>query len=256
MTYFYDPTQHPDHIFLVGAGGTGAHIARHLARICYDKRERGQKIPTVTIIDPDIIELGNCGRQIYGPSETGSVKSQTVAKRLNSALGLEIRAIAEPFDARKHIANQRYEPVLLIGAVDNAAARRELASVERAIYLDAGNHYDSGNVILGTNTTRKPSAYDHRYTDLPTAAVVHPELLIDELDTPAVNLSCAELTERGDQHLFINDLIATVAANYLYKLLYRLPISTWITYVSSDPMALNSIEITPENIDYYWQKAR
>src|SRR5579859_2007503 len=140
--------QHIDNVVLVGAGGTGAQWARSLCRIIYDLKRRGKHAPKLRIVDPDKIEMKNCGRQLYLESEIGQSKAHVLARRFSFSLGLEIESFAEEFDADKH-ANSGS---LVCGAVDNHLARRELARCEGLCWIDAGNHSDSGQVIVGSSS--------------------------------------------------------------------------------------------------------
>lgn len=63
--------------------------------------------------------------------------------------------------------------------------------------------------------------------------------------------SCAERVAQGFQHLLINDLMATAAAHYTYKLLYHEPITTHITFLDGECLAMRSQPITPDNLRFY-----
>ena len=75
---------------------------------------------------------------------------------------------------------------------------------------------------------------DGKYPYLPKEGLLFPALLEPEppAERPLRNArrSCAELVAAGDQHLLVNDWIATVDRHYVYKLLHRQPI---VTFASS-----------------------
>ena len=251
----YNPRTNITSIILVGAGGTGSQIARHVARMLYDRKQRNQTVPHFTIIDMDIVEHSNCGRQLFVEANIGQNKATTLARRFNLALGLTIEAIPEPYDAAVHV-NHTYG-TLLIGAVDNHLARRELAHTPGAIWLDCGNSHSSAQVILGSvssngsisNQYRPNSDGDFNY--LPNAAMVYPDLLQPEPPTDTSGLSCDQLAELGTQKLLVNDLAALCASSYIYKLLHREPLQTWISFASLDGPTIRSIPVSAETIAEY-----
>jgi PRTRC genetic system ThiF family protein len=257
----FEPPYLPHHILLVGAGGTGAQWARSIARCLWDMRERGQQAPSLTVVDPDFVEMKNVGRQLFAPGDVGLPKAEAVARRLNYALGLDIRWKVESFSAALLTRS-----TLLCGAVDNHEARLAIhqslrgTSHHRHLYIDAGNHPTSGQVVIG-NTTDPAQLSITTYTGgklgryprtgyLPVAGLLFPALLEPE-EAPAPSdlwspLSCAEALEAGAQHLLINDLIATVAASYTLKLLNRQPIETFLSYVDIDGPTVRSVEISAD----------
>jgi hypothetical protein len=140
----------------------------------------------------------------------------------------------------------------------NHLGRRELAKVE-GIWLDAGNHFDSGQVCIGNSADRETllrhiNGDQGKYRYLPSPALLFPQLLEPE-PQPVLQptLSCADLVARGEQHLLINDLVACVVAGYIYKLLNRQPITTFVSYVSVDGLAVRSLPICRDELMSYLQ---
>jgi len=155
---------------------------------------------------------------------------------------------------------------LLIGAVDNEAARRELAKVEGALWLDNGNHTQSGQIILGNVgdlevMMRHIDGKDGIYTHLPNAALLFPQLLEPEpmpesaLENQDTGLSCAELIAVGEQGLFVNDLIASIAAQYLWRILYRQPIHTFASFVDGETLSVRSLSPCRDELLPYLEKS-
>jgi PRTRC genetic system ThiF family protein len=251
----FDPFMHLQTVTVVGLGGTGSQVARSLARMIYDMRRARLHTPSVVLIDPDVVEEKNVGRQMFAAGDIGQNKSRVLARRFNQALGLEIEAIDQPLDARQHIERHGN---LVIGSVDNHLARRELAKVE-GIWLDAGNHFDSGQVCIGNSTDRDTlmrhiNGDQGKYRYLPSPALLFPQLLDPEPQTtPQPALSCADLVARGEQHLLINDLVACVIAGYVYKLLHRQPVTTFVSYVSVDGLSVRSLPICRDELLPYLQ---
>ncbi len=255
----FDPHGNFREIVLVGLGGTGSALARHVARIVFDMRERNLHAPEIVrFVDPDVVEQKNVGRQMFSFSCIGKPKAELLARRFNRALGLKIQWHNEPFDVEKHLS--REWSTILLGAVDNHLARRALSQAD-AVWVDCGNHNgNSGQVVIGNTSNverlKKPHSGDYgnrkdtsKWSYLPNAALLFPELLEPEPEATRPDLSCADLMLASQQMILINDLVANIAAQYLYRLLHRLPISTFATFVDGDTLNMRSLPICREEID-------
>ncbi len=246
---FFNFHQQISEIVLVGCGGTGAVWARCIARIVWDLLRRRQHVPVIRFVDPDRVELKNVGRQMFVPQEIGQFKAEVLARRFNLALGLPIAWYNEPFDAEKHTA--RYGTVVC-GAVDNHLARTELAKVH-GLWIEAGNHLAGGQVTIGNSGDRKQilrAIRNNDYALLPNAALLFPQLLAEEAspEAPLPAASCAALVDSGDQQLLVNDFMASIAAEYTFKVLNRLPIRTFLTHLDLDVLAMRSIRVCREEL--------
>jgi PRTRC genetic system ThiF family protein len=148
------PATETFHLYLIGTGGTGSHLALALARLAWHARHFNKTVH-LTFVDPDVVEEKNVGRQLFCPAEIGYSKAETLAMRFNAAFGLDIEAIPTtllpstfdpagsypPHDGYRHQS-------LIIGAVDNHIARRAIAATataHRAWWLDMGNEQFSGH---------------------------------------------------------------------------------------------------------------
>lgn len=251
----FDPYLYLRDITLVGCGGTGSLVARAIARLLYDMKQRRLSIPHVRFIDFDVVETRNCGRQLFQPQEIGQFKSAVLARRYNLAFGLDIACITEPVNAAKHF--ERYRSSIVIDALDNHAARQELVQITNAVFLSCGNHHSHGQVVIGNSHDREQvlralECEGATLSYLPTAYTLFPQLLEPEATPQPDTRSCAELAATGEQHLFINETIATVAAVYLYKLLHRQPITSFISFVGIAEMpVVRSVPISPDNLRAY-----
>ncbi|NUQ05096.1 MAG: ThiF family adenylyltransferase [Anaerolineae bacterium] len=252
----FDPNLYIKTVTIVGLGGTGAQIARSAARILYDMKARRMHTPQLVLIDPDSVEMKNVGRQLYTAGDVGQPKAHVLMRRFNCALGLNAVGIAEPLNAEKHF--ERQGGVIVIGAVDNHLARQELSRVKGALWIDCGNTYDTAQVVCGNVSDRDLmlrhlEGKDGKYAYLPNAALVFPQLLEPEpaAPQPTPPVSCAALVEEGSQHLLVNDWVAVVAAQYLYKLMHRSPITSFLSYISSDGIGIRSIPITKDELSAY-----
>ena len=245
-------------IAIVGAGGTGSQIIRSVARMVYDMKQRGLQHPSIRLIDPDTVEQKNVGRQMFTPSDIGQYKVAVLGRRFNLQLGLNMSWHTEHFDHERHISGYRHSP-LIIGCVDNHEARRSIAEADQ-LWIDCGNHFDSGQVIVGNTSVLsdvraiQPTQYDAKtkpyMRKLPNAGLIFPDLLEPEAE-PQPEISCADLTHRGDQHLLINDTIANVAATYIHALLHRQPITTFATFVNLNPYQIKGEPITASALSRY-----
>jgi len=253
MSGIFDPNLYIKTITIVGVGGTGANVARIVGRIVYDMQRNRRHTPEIVLIDPDRVEEKNVGRQLFAPCDIGQYKAEVVGKRLNYALGLATHWIPDAVDAKRHF--DRYGSNIVISCVDNHLARREIHKID-GIHLSSGNHKDSGQVIL--SNTDDPDLVK-RYWDeekvryLPKEGLLFPALLEPEHrpEPPPQNLSCAELVASGEQDLLINDWMATIIGQYLYKLLHQQPITSFMTFINVDSMAVRSVPICREELEVY-----
>lgn len=115
-----------------------------------------------------------------------------------------------------------------------------------------GESLNAGQVVIG-NTSDHETAMRYidgqkrRYAPLPPqcrAAVpgaAEPEP--DAKPQPEPERSCAELVATREQDLLINDWMATITSQYIYKLLHRQPITSFVSYVGTDGMSVRSVPI-------------
>lgn len=255
MTGIFDPNTYIKTVTIVGVGGTGTSTARIVARIIYDMQRARKHAPQIILIDPDVVEEKNIGRQaLFAPSDIGKFKAEVVGRRLNFALGLDIAWIPEAVDAVRHF--DRYGGNLVISCVDNYEARQEIHRIN-GILIGSGNHDDSGQVCVGNCDDphlirRFMDGRDGKYPYLPKEGLLFPELLQPETpdERPMPGVSCAELIEEGSQHLLVNDMMATVVGQYVYRLLHRQPIHSFLTYVSiGDMPASRSLPVCREELE-------
>ncbi len=247
-------------IFLIGAGGTGSHLAWALARLAVHARDQGLELQ-LTFIDHDTIEPKNIGRQCFHPQQLDQNKATALAWQLNATYGLNIAAIPQLFTANSPSKWQldlrtHQDQALFIGAVDNHVARQALATAvtqhPRLWWLDCGNAQASGQLLLG-NTT------DFQDTDLndlglcrtlPAPHIQAPELIQPERDEQP--LSCTDLTRREEQSLFVNQMTATIAAQYVTQFTLHRELTTFATHFTLTPPITTSQLITKSNLKPYF----
>ncbi len=267
MNLHFDAGQDIREIVVVGLGGTGSQWARSICRMVYDMRARRLQTPHIRFIDPDKVEMKNVGRQMFTVADVGQYKAEVLAKRFNAALGLGIVWHNEPFNTAC-LGGSSWGKVIC-GAVDNHEARKAIAGA-KALWIDAGNHFDSGQVIIGNaytlddvvkGFTVQPSREkleklsEHGITTkLPAASLIFPQLLQPE-PAKAPQQSCADLVQFGEQHILVNEWVANVASTYIYKLLHRQPIESFMTYIDVAGMNVRSKAINREDIMSYFEVA-
>ncbi len=271
---------HTLRLYLVGCGGTGSWLAPHIVRLARFLREAKSTNVQVTFIDPDTVEPKNVFRQNFSSAEIGAPKAETLALRLGPAWGIEVRVLTRCFN-QKMVELEYGDLGVLIGCVDNAAARQTIADaldhgphgwgggwsnddslpLPHLFWLDCGNGQNTGQVLLGSTSNFKMlrSAFPHFpeatfCIQLPAPHLQHPDLL--EPRPNEVNAtkgqrapSCAQLVFTGDQSPSINAMVANLAANYLWRM-FTDPkgLTTFASYCNLETLGARSRFITPQGV--------
>ena len=217
-------TDRPVKIVMLGAGGTGAHIAPNLYRLLYSLDRPAR----VIVADGDSVEQKNLVRQHFSPAELGMNKARAVAERYAGAFQMEAEYVPDfiedaarltelvtPAVFRRSGQNEKIlETVALIGAVDNNRSRRLCHEVfmdsRNLIYVDSGNGEFSGQVVCGVRRGGR--------TMLPPVGVLYPDVL-EESDKFPSELSCAEASVSAPQAITANLTAATVVVDMIYNIL-------------------------------------
>jgi hypothetical protein len=216
-------TKAPVKIVMLGAGGTGAHIAPHLYRLLYSLKRHTR----VIIADGDAAEEKNLVRQNFSFADIGVNKAKAIAERYASAFGMEaeyipdfiedadiLRALVAPEELRNPDTGRlTYETVILIGAVDNNKSRKlchEVFITSRdLVYIDSGNGEYTGQIVCGVRrggrTLQKP------------IGVLYPDVL-EPTDKYPSELSCAEAAISAPQTITANVTAASIVTGILYNI--------------------------------------
>jgi len=218
----------PVKIIMLGAGGTGGHIAPHLYRLLHTL-ERPTK---VLICDGDLVEDKNLVRQNFISADLGRNKAQVLAERYASAFGLEVSYIPEFIEDEEQLAalvkpdrfnvghyTDRQEEGLsiLIGCVDNNRSRQlchqVFKSADNLIYIDSGNGEFGGQVVCGIRRSKR--------TYYKPIGEVYPDVLdtAEGADKFPTELSCAEAAVSAPQSIVANIMACTAVVSYLYNIL-------------------------------------
>lgn len=222
----------PVKIVMLGAGGTGGHIAPHLYRLAY---ALGQRKCRFLIVDGDLVEKKNLVRQNFIEADLGENKARILAERYSAVFGLEAEYIPTYIEDEEQLKKLvtpcvwemgRYyseckwhtktltELVILIGAVDNNKSRslchRVFYQMENLVYIDSGNGEYTGQVVCGVRRSGK--------TYYPPIGVVYPDVL-EDTDKFPTELSCAEASVSAPQSMAANITAATAVVDMIYNIL-------------------------------------
>ena len=220
------PLDIPVQILMLGAGGTGGHIAPHLYRLLHalDRPVR------VIIADGDLVEEKNLVRQNFIASDLGRNKAQVLAERYASAFGMEAQYIPAFVESEERLTElvqlgryhqagpysyQKFDGLsILIGAVDNNRSRqlchRLFQKSDVLIYIDSGNGEYTGQVVCGIRC--KGETYYKPVGD------IYPDVL-EDTDKFPTELSCAEASLSAPQSIVANIMAATAVVSYVYNIL-------------------------------------
>ena len=214
----------PVKIILLGAGGTGGHVAPHLYRLLHTL----DRYTRIIICDGDIVEEKNLVRQNFIFADLGRNKAQVLAERYASAFGLAVSYVSEFIEDEDRLMSlvrpEKYTVghspkehdilSILIGCVDNNKSRQLCHSVFMAtnniIYIDSGNGLYTGQVVCGIR--RSGRTYYKPIGDL------YPDVLQDT-DMFPTELSCAEAAISAPQSIAANIMASTAIVSYLYNIL-------------------------------------
>lgn len=214
----------PVKIVMLGAGGTGGHIAPHLYRLLYAL----QRPVRFIICDGDVVEEKNLVRQNFIPVDLGENKAKVLAERYASVFGLETEYVPSFIEEESRLKDlltarkfrESYaspvikEQIILIGAVDNNKSRqlchRVFYQMEDLIYIDSGNGEHTGQVVCGIRSSGR--------TIYRPIGAAYPDVLQDTDKFPT-ELSCAEASVSAPQSIAANITAATAVVNMVYNIL-------------------------------------
>lgn len=222
----------PVKIVMLGAGGTGAHIAPHLYRLLY-ALERPVKF---IICDGDKVEPKNLVRQNFTEADLGENKARVIAERYSDVFGLEtsyiprfiedagqLEELLRPEVFRHYVYGSEpntgrwvtnSELVILIGAVDNNKSRKLCHEVflraRDLVYIDSGNGEYTGQIVCGIRRAGK--------TVYKPVGMLYPEVSTPE-DLFPTEVSCAEASVSAPQTIVANLMAATAVVTMIYNIL-------------------------------------
>jgi PRTRC genetic system ThiF family protein len=239
-------------LVIVGCGGTGGLVAEGLCRLLINSDL------TLMLVDFDRVELHNLLRQNFFAGEVGKFKSQALAERLSRQYGRKIGYSVMPYQRDmfdEPMGAGMYHKamsLIIIGCVDTAEARRSIAdsmsSTWNNWWLDAGNGHHSGQVLIGN--TGQPDglkeSFDiasHAVSKLPLPFLQLPGLLIPPVEK-ARPRDCAEAIEDDEQSPTINQAMAMLVVDFMYRLLSG-TLTNMGAYIDLDAGTLQTVPATP-----------
>jgi PRTRC genetic system ThiF family protein len=247
---------------LVGCGGTGAFLAEALCRLLIGRRG------SLHLVDPDRVEPRNALRQAYAPDEAGRFKAEVLARRLARRFRRMVGYSVAPYDAdlHAHVFGAAGGGLrLLVGAVDNAPARRAIAATLEArgwgpgrpgggsavVWMDLGNGRASGQVLVGN--AARPEALRHAFDTeerlcraLPAPSLQRPELLDAPPRSEPIR-DCAEAVALEEQNATVNQMMAALGAALVEKLLTG-TLSWMAAYLDVDEGLLRPVMADPRAV--------
>lgn len=220
----------PVKVVMLGAGGTGGHIAPHLFRLLYalDRPVR------FIIADGDTVEPKNLVRQNFTQADLGQNKARVLAERYSAVFGLETEYVPHYVEDEAALSelvtpeNTTYkrsvgpaahemegeELVILIGAVDNNRSRqlchRVFHTAQELIYIDSGNGEYTGQVVCGVRRGG--------HTLFRPVGGLYPELM-EPTDLFPSEVSCADHNLSAPQTIAANLMAATAVVTLVYNIL-------------------------------------
>lgn len=250
-------TNRPVKVVMLGAGGTGAHIAPHLYRLLY-ALERPVKF---IICDGDKVEPKNLVRQNFTQADLGENKARVIAERYSDVFGLEtsyiprfienagqLEELLRPKVFREFYRNTQTggkwvsesELVILIGAVDNNKSRKLCHEVflraRDLIYIDSGNGEYTGQIVCGIRRAGK--------TIYKPVGMLYPEVNSPE-DLFPTEVSCAEASVSAPQTIVANLMAATAVVTMIYNILVMGRNTVQQTTFSTKSVNIRSVQKQP-----------
>jgi len=240
-------------ILVVGCGGTGSFVAEGLCRLLINT-----DVPLI-LIDHDRVEPHNLIRQQFFSGDVGKFKSQALAERLSRQYGRPIAYSVYPYtydllyeDWGGSGFHTRAAQGIIIGCVDNVAARRSIA--EKWGYgnwwIDAGNGYSSGQVLIGntSHVEQLEGCFDRKEQEV--AALPLPTLQLPSLLAPPTiqvkdTGDCAEAVMAEEQSPVINQAMATLVLEFMHRLLQG-TLSWMGVYLDMDAGTMQTVPAEPE----------
>jgi len=237
----YDQKRINNDVLVVGCGGTGGFVAEGLCRILPEDFR-------IVLQDHDRVEDRNLIRQNFFASDLGKFKSQALAERLSNNYRRAVGYKVFPFGL--HYSNMYAVPSIIIGCVDNSEARRLISLEPMGLmwWIDAGNGYHSGQVLVGNMNKNGmvgsflPNSGIAR--GLPLPSVQLPGILAP---VAAPLPDCATAVQQEEQSKIINQMMATLVLQTVDSLIHnRL---TWMAqYVDLENGTLTTVRIEPKTI--------
>jgi len=239
---------------VVGCGGTGGFVAEGLCRVL-----RNYNLSLI-LVDPDRVEPHNLLRQNFFEGDVGLFKSQALAERLSRQYGRQIGYSVLPYDVDMFDRSwgggmtSKNLALFVIGCVDNSLARRSIAKKGHSPrwWLDAGNGFASGQVLIGNTGTVEGlneafREQDHTVSRLPLPSLQLPSLLAPQTKTKVRPRDCAEAIDIEGQSPTINQAMAVLVLDFMQRLL-KGTLTNMGAFLDLDAGALQMVPADPVTV--------
>ncbi|MBA7548290.1 hypothetical protein ES705_40741 [subsurface metagenome] len=212
----------------------------------------------VLLIDHDRVEPHNPLRQNFFGEDVGKFKSQVLAERLAQQYGRKISYSVYPYERdllnEPGVIGVRVVRGLIIGCVDTTHARKLIHdSMDWGDWwLDAGNGYQSGQVLVG-NTKNLESLEGgfnegtHEVERLPLPTLQLPSLLAPPTVPVTAPRDCAEAVAAEEQSPVINQAMAMLVLQFVHRMLKGT--LTWMgAYIDLEAGTLQTVPAEPVTV--------
>ena len=219
---------HPITIIVVGCGGTGSLILSRLARLHQVLVHLGRKGLSVVAYDPDVVEPWNVGRQLFTQNDIGLNKAEALISKINMAFGVNWECIKEAY--------QGYSPSnFIISATDTVASRQVVKDSwlktklqhfygKPLYWIDCGNGKDFGQIVLTDRHEILADIFD-----------IAPDIDLQQA-MEHQGIGCSFQEKLNEQDVFINDEMALIAVDMIWKMLYYRQIDYNVVYTNYQTM--------------------
>lgn len=204
-------------VIVIGAGGTGSHVLKNLARMDYALVRLNKPGLEVILYDDDVVSEYNIGRSEFAYSDIGKYKAEILIRRINRFYGLDWEAKTKKYDEFRFISER-----IIITCVDTIKIRKEMLKSKNQRYtywIDVGNMKNHGQIILMNldNKAQPKNSGFETVSKLKNLIDIFPDYmkLKDDESIP----SCSMFEALENQGLFINSLLAELTANLLMEFL-------------------------------------
>ena len=198
-----------ERIVLIGCGGIGSQLLPPLARYL---ASRPEPRPLLVLVDGDVFEPGNIGRQVCSPRDLGMNKAEALAQ-IARDIGIATQVIEAAIDDRT-VGHVVREGDLVCLAVDNHPTRalvdRHLLALADATLISGGNDETDGNVQLVRR--RDGRSVDGHLTE------IHPEIG-EGSAAESREAGCQVLATERPQLLVTNLMVAAAMLNGIWAVL-------------------------------------
>lgn len=215
----------PRVICMVGLGGTGGYILPALIRMIATSHHASAP-PSIICYDPDIVELNNCNRQNFLPTDVGRYKAQCLAERYAAQFRIPVCFMNKKLE-QSDLNGFSNSEILIIDAIDKLAPRIMISEFIKGYrytdrgWISVGNTLTTGQAVFTYNSSlRTEDRVLVRFRDV---IQLFPESFTKELlrqEQEIEAASCATNVVSQPQSLAINLTAANVVINMLYGLYF------------------------------------